>query len=38
MRGDGLITLERGRCTVRDVARLKEAGTFDPAYLHLKAG
>jgi CRP-like cAMP-binding protein len=37
LRGDGLITLERGRCTINDIARLEEAGTFDPTYLHLKA-
>jgi CRP-like cAMP-binding protein len=36
LRADGLITLERGRCTIRDHGRLRDAGTFDPAYLHLK--
>jgi CRP-like cAMP-binding protein len=38
LRADGLITLERGRCTIRDHGRLRDAGTFDPAYLHLKPG
>ena len=36
LRGEGLITLRAGSLTVLDWERLKEAGEFDPAYLHLK--
>jgi CRP-like cAMP-binding protein len=36
LRRDGLIVFEKGRCTITDLARLKEAATFDPAYLHLQ--
>ncbi len=34
--GEGLITLHAGSVTVLDWERLKEAGEFDPTYLHLK--
>jgi CRP-like cAMP-binding protein len=37
LRADGLITLERYACTIPDFARLEEAATFDPTYLHLKS-
>src|SRR3954451_4184220 len=33
---EGLITLRNGSVTVLDWERLKEAGEFDPAYLHLR--
>src|SRR4051794_22578460 len=36
LRGKGLITLRAGSLTVLDWERLKEAGEFDPAYLHMK--
>ena len=36
LRGEGLIALRAGSLTVLDWERLKEAGEFDPAYLHLK--
>jgi biotin operon repressor len=36
LRGDGLIVLERGHCTIPDLDRLKEAGMFDHTYLHLR--
>jgi CRP-like cAMP-binding protein len=36
LRGDGLITLQNGSVTVLDWDRLKEAGEFDPTYLHLR--
>src|SRR3954469_23352045 len=36
LRGDGLIKLEKGRCTILDLGRLEEAAKFDPSYLHLK--
>ena len=36
LRGDGLITLRNGSVTVLDWDRLKEAGEFDPTYLHLR--
>ena len=36
LRGEGLITLQAGSLTVLDWERLKEAGEFDPAYLHLR--
>jgi CRP-like cAMP-binding protein len=35
LRGKGLITLRGNRLTVEDWPGLKEAGEFDPAYLHL---
>jgi CRP-like cAMP-binding protein len=35
LRKDGLIVLEKGRCTIIDLTRLKEAAKFDPTYLHL---
>jgi CRP-like cAMP-binding protein len=35
LRADGLIILEKGRCTIPDLKRLKEAALFDPTYLHL---
>ena len=34
--GEGLITLRNGSVTVLDWDRLKEAGEFDPTYLHLR--
>jgi CRP-like cAMP-binding protein len=36
LRGEGLITLQAGSVTVLDWERLKEAGEFDPTYLHLR--
>jgi CRP-like cAMP-binding protein len=36
LRGNGLIELEKGRCTIVNHEKLEEAGTFDPAYLHLR--
>src|SRR3954447_19691810 len=36
LRGEGLITLRAGSLTVLDWDRLKEAGEFEPAYLHLR--
>jgi CRP-like cAMP-binding protein len=36
LRGDELITLKGGKLQVLDWPRLKEAGDFDPRYLHLK--
>jgi CRP-like cAMP-binding protein len=36
LRADGLIVLERGRCTISDLERLKEAAMFDPTYLHVR--
>jgi CRP-like cAMP-binding protein len=38
LRADGLIVLERGRCTIPDLERLEEAAMFDPTYLHLRGG
>src|SRR4051794_39375325 len=35
LRKDGLIILEKGRCTIADLSRLEEAAMFDPTYLHL---
>jgi len=35
LRGDGLISLRGGSLTVLDWDGLREAGEFDPAYLHL---
>ena len=35
LRGDGLITLRSGSLTVLDWDGLRQAGEFDPAYLHL---
>jgi CRP-like cAMP-binding protein len=35
LRKDGLIILEKGRCTIRDLGRLEQAAMFDPTYLHL---
>src|SRR3954465_8135283 len=35
LRGDGLITMRNGSVTVLDWDRLKEAGEFDPTFLHL---
>jgi len=37
LRADGVITLERGRCTIPDFERLRNAAMFDDAYLHLPA-
>jgi CRP-like cAMP-binding protein len=36
MRADGLISIERGVCTIPDFARLKEVSMFEPGYLHLQ--
>ncbi len=36
LRGEGLIIWRAGSLTVLDWERLKEAGEFDPTYLHLK--
>jgi CRP-like cAMP-binding protein len=36
MRADGLIELKGDRLTIPDWDRLKEAGDFEPTYLHLK--
>jgi hypothetical protein len=36
MRADGLIELKGERPNIPDWDRLKEAGDFDPTYLHLK--
>jgi len=36
LRGDGLITLRSNSVTVLDWDRLREAGEFDPTYLHLR--
>jgi len=38
LRGEGLITLRAGAVTVLDWDRLREAGEFDPTYLHLEQG
>ena len=38
LRGEGLITLRNGSLAVLDWDGLKEAGEFDPTYLHLKNG
>jgi CRP-like cAMP-binding protein len=38
LRADGLITLRGGSLDVLDWEGLKQAGEFDPAYLHLKDG
>jgi CRP-like cAMP-binding protein len=34
LRGDGLITLKGSRLEVLDWEQLKQAGDFDPTYLH----
>jgi DNA-binding transcriptional regulator LsrR (DeoR family) len=34
LRGNGLITLKGSRLEVLDWEQLKQAGDFDPAYLH----
>ena len=36
LRGEGLSTLRAGSLTVLDWDRLKEAGEFEPTYLHLR--
>src|SRR3954451_24912106 len=36
LRGDGLITLRAGSLSVLDWDRLREAGEFNPTYLHLR--
>jgi CRP-like cAMP-binding protein len=36
LRGEGLITLQAGPVTMLDWKRLREAGEFDPTYLHIK--
>ena len=38
LRADGLVELKGDRLTIPDWDRLKEAGDFDPTYLHLEAG
>jgi CRP-like cAMP-binding protein len=35
LRAEGLIALEKGRCTISNWEGLKTAGMFDPTYLHL---
>jgi CRP-like cAMP-binding protein len=35
LRAEGLIVLEKGRCTIPDLSRLEEVAFFDPTYLHL---
>jgi CRP-like cAMP-binding protein len=35
LRKNGLIILEKSRCTIPDLSRLEEAAMFDPTYLHL---
>ncbi|MFL5530432.1 MAG: helix-turn-helix domain-containing protein, partial [Gemmatimonadales bacterium] len=37
LRADGLIELKGDRLTVYDWDKLKEAGEFDPTYLHLES-
>jgi hypothetical protein len=37
MRADGLIELKGDRLTIPDWGRLKEAGDFEPTYLHLES-
>jgi CRP-like cAMP-binding protein len=36
IRADGLLSIDRGVCTIHDLDGLKEAGMFDPNYLHLQ--
>ncbi len=36
MRTTGLLCMERGKLAIKDWDRLREAGDFDPAYLHLR--
>ena len=36
LRAEGLIVLEKGRCTITDWEGLNETAMFDPAYLNLK--
>ena len=36
LRGEGLITFDRGRLTILNWAGLTKAAQFDPAYLHLR--
>jgi CRP-like cAMP-binding protein len=36
LRSAGLIRLEKGTLTILDEKGLKDAGEFDPLYLHLK--
>jgi len=36
LRSEGLIILEKGRCTIPDLPRLEEAARFDPLYLHVR--
>jgi CRP-like cAMP-binding protein len=35
LRGNGLITWEKGKCTIENWEDLKRDATFDPTYLHL---
>jgi CRP-like cAMP-binding protein len=37
LRAEGLITFQKGRCTIDNWEGLAEAGMFDPTYLHLNA-
>src|SRR4051794_13826927 len=37
LRKDGLMILEKGRCTIPDLERLQRAALFDSNYLHLKS-
>ena len=36
LRGDGLITTKDGKVIIEDWDRLREAGEFDPTYLHIR--
>jgi CRP-like cAMP-binding protein len=36
LREDGLIALEKGRCTILNPEKLEQVAMFDPAYQHLK--
>jgi CRP-like cAMP-binding protein len=36
LRAEGMITLEKGRCTIDDWDRLCQVAAFDPTYLHQK--
>jgi CRP-like cAMP-binding protein len=38
LRSEGLITLDKARCTIRDWDGLAQTGTFDPTYLHQRTG
>jgi CRP-like cAMP-binding protein len=38
LRSEGLITLDKARCTIKDWDGLVQTGTFDPTYLHQRTG